>query len=329
MTTPATYASVNQFVLIGKETTAGTAPTTGFTQFVNDSFTPEDKVVYLSDKALRGVMGEDSFNEIQGVKTSDLSFSSPVFMDSIGNALLNIMGQDDVTGSAAPYTHKFSLLNGVGSATQPATHTLAHMYGPTATSYTRNYTGVCFSSLEFDFTAATGLLTFSGKATGWGSSPAASAPTLTDPTVKPQAAWTGQATIGGSAVANMVSGKVTITREVEPEFTLQNSQNPYVIQRGGLSATFSATFIANDETYLLDMLNNTQPSLNIAFTATSGQTITFSGTQAAFLTAKPNFGKKAVEFDVTGKFVFNSTDIGTTGGLGPLTVSVTNSITSY
>jgi hypothetical protein len=48
--------------------------------------------------------------------------------------------------------------------------------------------------------------------------------------------------------------------------------------------------------------------------------------QAAFTEAKPNFGEEAIKFDCAGSCVFNSTNIGTSGGLGPATVSLQNAI---
>lgn len=329
MAGPTTYASVKQGFGIAKEATPGT-PVAMTATLPLTSLDVEDKVTYLDDKAYRAVMGNDAFNEIQGVKSSDLTLAGQVYGDTIGYLLMNLMGECVTTGTEAPYTNSFALLNS-GSG-QPGSHTLTHVYGPTPTTGARYYPGLAVGSMEFTFNAASGLLTHSTKATGWPSTPVTgSAPVIAPTAVKPTAAWEGTLSVAGSAVANLVEGTITITRETEIVYTVNDAQVPYIIQRGGLSATFSLTFVANDETDLNYMLNNTQPALLLSLSTADPSapwTLAFQMSQGAFITAKPTFGAKAVEFATTGKAVFNSTDVNASGsgGLAPVLVTLTNGV---
>jgi hypothetical protein len=84
--------------MVANETTQGSAVNGTFTQLVT-AFGPKDQPKFLEDKAWRGSMATDSFNEIQGVKTSDVSVSGPVFGDGLGYWLRNILGDVAVTGT--------------------------------------------------------------------------------------------------------------------------------------------------------------------------------------------------------------------------------------
>ncbi|MEU5426833.1 hypothetical protein AB0H73_14685 [Streptomyces olivoreticuli] len=99
MPTPVTYAPAKQFLGIANETTQGTAVTPTFTQLI-DSLKPSDKPVFLKDKAWRGSMGTDAFNQIPGVKHAELDLGGPVFADGIGFFFRNILGDVAVTGTA-------------------------------------------------------------------------------------------------------------------------------------------------------------------------------------------------------------------------------------
>lgn len=94
----ATFASTKQFVGIASETAQGTAVAMTTTQLLT-SFTPSDKPTWLKDQAWRGSMGTDAFAQIQGVKTADISLGGPVYGDTLGFWLRNIMGDLAVTGT--------------------------------------------------------------------------------------------------------------------------------------------------------------------------------------------------------------------------------------
>lgn len=330
------YPTVGQFTGVAKETTPGT-PVAMTTTLLTDQFVWDDKPVWLDDKAYRGVMGNDSFNVVQGVYYCDVTCGGPVFADTIGFPLGNIMGDVTTTGGSAPFTHVFSLLNPTSGAPtgQPTTHTLTQYYGPTTTSGTRQVPSACFSQLVFTFNAATGLLMWTGKANGWKSVPAGSRPTAAPSTVVPQAAWVGLLGLGGTASGSpfisLQDAKITITRELENEYTVNGTQNPLVIFRGGLTCTFDMNFIAQNETVYTDMITNAQPQIQVQFASGSGATaieVQFDIQQAAFTKATPSFSRKTVDWAVSGKGVFNTTNVGTSGGLAPVQVTLKNAVTS-
>jgi hypothetical protein len=330
------YPSVAQFTGVAKEVTPGTAvPMTA--TLLTDAFTWKDTPTWLDDKAYRGVMGNDSFNVIEGVYYCDISCGGPVYVDTIGYALGNLLGDITTTGSSAPFTHVISLLNPTSGAPtgQPTTHTLTQYYGPTATSGARTFASTCFSQIVFEFNAATGLLTWTGKANSWASQAAVARPTASPSTVVPQAAWQGVMGLGGTAsgapITSLKTAKITVTRELENEFTVNGTQNPLVIFRGPLSVTFDATFIAQNETVYTDMITNAQPQLQFKFASGAGASaINFQVDlqKAAFTSAFPDFSAKTVNWTVSGKGVFNSTNVGTSGGLAPAQFTLQNAVTS-
>lgn len=96
--TPTTFAPAKQFVGIATETTQGNPVAMTNTILVTE-VKPKDMPKWLEDKALRGAMGNDAYNVIQGVKTSELDLGGPVFGDTIGFLLRNILGDLTYTGT--------------------------------------------------------------------------------------------------------------------------------------------------------------------------------------------------------------------------------------
>lgn len=332
MAGPVTFPSIKRSLGIAKEITPGTpvAPV-GFLPITK--FDWNDKPVWLKDMGLRGVMGNDSFNVIQGVQVGELDFEGPVFADELGYLVGNLFGADDTTGSSAPFTHKFSLLNSGGG--QPTTHTVTQSWGITPTSGARQFAGMCVSEVGFKFNAESELLTYTAKASSWISNAAAAAPTATFTAAKPLPSWqavlgiAGPAT-GGTQVLTVQSGEFNFKRGIKAYFTAGNSQNPYIFQRGGVTVDWKLTFVAADESPLTYMRNNTQPQiqfvLNNGLTLANALVVQVDMAQAAFTEAKPNFGDEAIKFDCAGEAVFNSTNVGSSGGLGPATVTLQNAI---
>jgi hypothetical protein len=235
-----------------------------------------------------------------------------------------------VTG---PYTHAYSLLNsGTG---QPISHTITHFLGPTAASGARQYPGSCFSEVGLKWNAESELLTWSGKATSYPSVVLGSAPTASPSTSLPVASWRmlvgiGGPASGGTLVNTSTDGELTITRELSPYYTTNGSQSPYIIQRGGLSVAGKLNFVAADESPLLYMLNNTQPSLQLlldnGLTGTNKVTFQIDVGIAAFTEVEPDGSKAAVEYGSSFTAVLNTTNAGGSGGYSPCKVSVTNNV---
>lgn len=332
MAPPATFASLKRFIGFAKETTPGT-PVAPVAYLPITKFDWNDKPVWLEDKGLRGVMGDDVFNLIQGPQICEIDMAGPVFGDEFGYVLGSIFGADDTTGASAPFTHKFSLLN--SSAGQGTTHTITQYYGPEPTHQARQFSGTCLSDVGISFNAETEMLMWTAKGISWVSNVAAATPTSTFTAVKPLPSWqavlgVGGPASGGTQVLSIYKGEFNLKRQLRPYFTAQNSQNPYIIQRGGLSTDFKLTYVAADETALTTMRINTQPQVqcivNNGLTLGNAIVVQVDMQQAAYTEAKPNFGREAIEFDVVGRGIFNSTNVGTSAGLGPCTWTLQNAI---
>ncbi|MFG3287257.1 hypothetical protein ACGF3G_00335 [Streptomyces sp. NPDC048179] len=233
----------------------------------------------------------------------------------------------------APFTQAHGLLNSGGG--QPVSHTLTHFLGPTATSGARQYPGLCLSELGLKWNAESELLTWSGKGTSFPSVPAGVAPVASPSTVLPVASWRMLVGIGGPAagatlIPTVTDGELTIKRELSPYYTVNGSQGPYVIQRGGLSVEGKLNFVAADESPLLWMLNNTQPQLQLlldnGLTGVNKLTFQVDCQLAAFTDSEADGTKNAVEYGNSFQALFNTSNAGGSGGYSPIKVSITNNV---
>ena len=296
----------------------------------------QDTPLFLTDKGMRGSMGED-YGEVEGVYYCDVSsLEGNIEADTFGYLLANILGDVVETGTTAPYTHAVSLMNPASSnsyTAQPNTNTWTHYDGVTPTSGARQFPGLCLSELKIMWDYATKLLTWSAKGSAWKSVSLGSRPTPTPSTLVPTASWTGQFAVGGpvtgTPATNLETATITISRDLEIEYTGNNDQNPVSIARAALKVATDYTFIAQDLTYYNDVMNNTQPQVQALFSSGTGASLTslqIDMQQNAFTKPKANYGKKMARWDISGKGEFNSTNVGATGGLSPITVTLKNAV---
>lgn len=334
---PTTYPSVKQFVNFAKETTQGTAVTTGMTTMPVTSFEPQDDPNWLNDEGLRGSMGK-MFGKIQGVQKGNYSINGAVFLDWLPAHLLNIMGDVATTGPVSSiYTHVISLLNsGTG---QPPSHTFVDWQGLTATTNARVYPGCSHSQLVIKGNAESTLIEWTAKgACFWSSAFPTSPPTSSPSAVAPMAAWRAELGFGGTVAGaknlTVRDYEITIDREISVQHTAQNSQAPFIIQRGPLGIT-AKFFVSkpSDETFLNYMRNNTQPQIQLlvsnGLSGASAQTLQVDMAAFAFDMAKINRSDPAVGYDVSGEAVFNTTNAGASGGFAPAKFTITNAVASY
>lgn len=233
-----------------------------------------------------------------------------------------------VTG---PYTHNFAALNS-GSG-QPPTHTATDYTTLTPTVGARAYPSLCVAQL--DFTGNSEQL-FTAKVTGnsWVSAPAGQTPTNTTNFVVPMPNWRSTVTVGGVQVFNVSEWQLTIKRQLQVYWTNQGFQNPYIIARGPLDVTGSLSYsVAQDETPLTNMLNNTQPTLSIVInnglSSTNQLQYTFAVNKCAFIKAKPTRSAVLFGYDDDWQGIANTTNVGGSGGLGPIKVTVVNNFAPY
>ena len=249
----------------------------------------------------------------------------------------------------APFTHTFALLNsqlgygGVPGA-QPPTLTLTDNtnlnYGGTPgtnTAGARAYPSSCVSAVDISGNVEQ-LLDFKVTGNSWVSIPAAVTPTNTISNIIPQANWKSSLYIGGTAAANLITTNgewaVNIKRQLQVYWTSQGTISPFIIARGPLSAMLSMKFTAPaDETPLSYMLY--QGPLWVHIVLNSGNTggtslsMTIDANTVQFTKSKPGRSAVLMDFDNTGECIANTTNVGGTGGLGPVTVKLVNQIPTY
>jgi hypothetical protein len=231
-----------------------------------------------------------------------------------------------------PYSSQFSVLNSTNG--QPSTLTITDYQGPTTSTGTRAYAGCCLSELNIKGTVESSAIEYDGKGMGWPSASAA-AFTSAPSSITPQAAWEAQVgltgTVSGAPILTVTDFELNIKRELQPYYTAQNSQNPYTIFRGKLTAAGKLTFVVNNETALTYLNSNTQPQLQIivsnGLSSSSLLSLQIDILKAAYTTSKIDRGKAAVGYDVEFDAIANTTNAGGSGGFSPVAVTVQNAIT--
>ena len=337
MSTPTTYPSAKQWLGMAKETVQGTAVTPATSFMPIGKFTPKDDPVWLENRSLYGDMA-GLHGMTQGPQKSSFSGDGIAFLDNLPMLLHNIMGELATTGPVSSiYTHAISLLNsGTG---QPPSHTFVHWQGLTATTRARVYPGACLSELTLKGNPESGFVEVTYKGNGfWSSAYPTSEPVPTWTADTPLAAWRVELAFGGALPGSkklvVRDWEVSIKRKTAVQHTSQNSQAPYIIQRGDLEvdAKFTVTK-PSDETFLDYMRSNTQPQFQLAVSngaaGAAARTMTVDAAAAAFDSVEHNFGDEAIGLDCTVKCVANTTNVGASGGRAPAKFTVTNAIASY
>jgi hypothetical protein len=309
--------SVRSYLGIAKEVTKGTivAPT-DFIPVAKDSIKPVDVVDPLYDTGLRG-SNVVNYNYLQGRTRSTFDYGGAVFADTVGYAIAGLLGSVATTGASAPYTHTISLKNSLtsGADDQPISYTLTDFYAADV----RSYPGCQFSDFSLKFNAD-GMLEYDTKTTGWASTAVAD-PTPTFSTVLPTTVWRGTVSIGGSTVANSMTGNIDMSRSVTPVYGISNTQNPYNIFLGPLEVTGKITFIMEDDTELTRFLNNTQPAIVLNWQYGAGATalqLQATITKGAYTAAVIERGEDYVQVSIDLNGQGNTTDAGSTGGFAPI-----------
>jgi len=323
----AVQASVRSYLGIAKEVTKGTpVAATDFIPVAKDALKPQDIIDPLYDTGLRG-SNVLNYNYIQGRVRSTVDFGGAVFADTIGYALAGIMGSVATTGASAPYTHTISLLNSTtsGADAQPISYTLTDFYAVNV----RQYPGCQFSDFSLRFNAD-GMLEYDAKSTGW-ESVTTSDPTPSFSTLLPTAVWRGTVSIGGSAVSTAMTGNIDLTRPVTPIYGISSTQNPYNIFLGPLEVTGKITFVMENDSQLLNFLNNSQPAIVLNWNYGTGSNevqIQATITKGAYTTGVIERGEDFVQVSIDLNAQSNTTDAGSSAGFSPIKWVLKNAKTS-
>jgi hypothetical protein len=309
--------SVRSYLGIAKEATRGTAVApTDFIPVMKDSLKPVDIVDPLYDTGLRG-SNALNYNYIPGRTRSTVDYGGAVFADTVGYAIAGVLGSVATTGASAPFTHTISLFNSlaVGGDVQPISYTLTDFYAVDV----RSYPGCQFSDFSLKFNAD-GMLEYDTKTTGFLSEVVA-APTPTFSTILPTPVWRGTVSIGGSPVSTAMTGNIDMKRPATPIYGISNTQDPYQVFLGPLEVTGKITFVMDNDSELLNFLNNTQPALvfNWAYGAgASAVQIQATLTKGAYTTGVIERGEDFVQVSVDFNAQANTTDDGASGGFSPI-----------
>jgi hypothetical protein len=266
-----------------------------------------------------------------GPQFTEVSFSGPGYVDTLGDWFYNIMGGYAVAAPVSSvYPHTFSLLNS-GSG-QPPTHTLVDYHGMTASVGARVYPYACLSELTLSGNAA-GLFMFSAKASAFPSAAAGVTPTNAPTGEQVIPAWKSTISIGGAGALNLTDWSITLARTLAVQHTADGTQQPYVIGRGDLTVNGKFSLVAADESPLItQLIPNLQPALVLVVdnqgTTTGVRKLTLTCTKGAYESVQQKHDT-LMQWDVTFKGLMNSTDVGASGGLGPCTALINNAITTY
>lgn len=309
--------SVRSYLGIAKEATRGTAVApTDFIPVMKDALKPVDIVDPLYDTGLRGANALN-YNYIPGRTRSTVDYGGAVFADTVGYAIAGVLGSVTTTGASAPFTHTISLFNSlaVGGDVQPISYTLTDFYAVDV----RSYPGCQFSDFSLKFNAD-GMLEYDAKTTGFLSEVVA-APNPSFSTILPTPVWRGTVSIGGSAVSTAMTGNIDMKRPATPIYGISNTQDPYQVFLGPLEVTGKITFVMDNDSELLNFLNNSQPALvfNWAYGAgASAVQIQATLTKGAYTTGVIERGEDFVQVSVDFNAQANTTDDGASGGFSPI-----------
>ena len=258
-----------------------------------------------------------------------------------------------------PFTHRWAALNsplGYGGqyGAQPPTHTFTDVtnivntftsatYGtaPTNTFGARQYPSACISQLDFSGNAEQ-LLNVRCSGSSWLSVVSGTAVTNVTPVSRPVPNWNTTVVVAGQTINTSSSfagiGNFTVgaKRALQTYWIVAGTQTPFIIGRGPLTADGQLDFDPTVNEFPLDlMLLNSQPPISITTTnagiANSGTpfTITFTMSQAAITKSKIMRNKLLIGYGDGYETVANSTDVGGSGGLGPMTITLVNNTAVY
>jgi hypothetical protein len=277
----------------------------------------------------------------------------------INNPLRFAHSANTVATVITPFTHKFAALNsqlGYGGAfgAQPPTHTFTDVtnivttftnatYGtsPTNTFGARYYPFSCLKQIDFSGNAEQLLgIKMSGDSFLSQPWPAGSSPTNVTTNSRPIPNWNSTvSTIGpsGNQVQTDVGEfSVSFKRQTQVYWTVQGTQTPLVIARGPLNVDGTIQYDPTINEFPLDyMLLNAQAPMTITSSntgiANSGTpfTLTFTMSQVANIKSKPMRSKALFGYSNSWEGIANATDVGGSGGLGPGTITLTNSTPTY
>ncbi|HXI96343.1 MAG TPA: phage tail tube protein, partial [Candidatus Acidoferrum sp.] len=262
----------------------------------------EDAPKWLYDKGYRGKRSR-IFTIQQGVISTAFDLPDMKFYpDDSGHFLMAVLGTDNVTGTATPFTHTLTQLDAL-----PPSYTLTDFSSLGSGGQARQYTGCYVEEVTLKYTADGDLL-LSAKGQGKPSTLVAkpSASYSTQPFFE---GYQAQLTLAGQVNARVLGMTYTIKQVVNVIWGGNNQQGPTAINVAGIEISGTCDVEPNDELEFLYMLNNTQPTSSLLFTSGSN-TLTLQNTKMIFTKGPINRDGDYVKLPLTFEAAYNSTDAG-------------------
>jgi hypothetical protein len=304
--------SFNSRLGLAIETTWGTPVTTPKVWVPVKSNKIVDEVKRILDSGRRGNLSKD-FESYAGITTGSADLDGDVYPDIEGYILKGLFGQDNVTGSSAPYTHAFTL-----STAQPPSFTLFDYDGYNE----RILPGAVIESVDYKFTVE-GELSRQVKFLSKASTVSSQVHTATFGTTPPFLGWQASLQIAGAPNTRMVGGNIQFKRATKLTFGANNSQQPSKANVGQMEVTGKLDFEIDDYTELNYYLQATKPSVVITFTS-GADSLTFQLSKCDFEKVDGlDRSQEMVRVSANIRGLYNTTD------QGPAQVTLVSSVDNY
>lgn len=287
-----------------------------------------DTYAMIDDTGIRG-SNVDTYAETQAAGKGEFSLGGDVFADTFGYLLGSVFGAVDFAGGS-PNAHTFAGMNTAGSQGQPTKLAWFYYNG----NNTRLFSGAKLSEVMIKIDPKANV-TWTAKGVSNGSV-VFSNTTASYSALVPQVSWTVTPTIGGTILARLLTADFTFKRAATDAIvTAQGVQTPYSVWDSALQCTGNLNLVMEDDTDILNYLNNSQPTISLVANTGTGASqtgFTIQLTKGAFLAGwKPKQTGTQGYVEVGGpvKGIANTTDANTAGGgYSPARVVLRNAVSS-
>ena len=319
------YTSVNSFVQLGIEGTAGTLSSVLKTIPVSSpQVTPMQ--TFLRDEAFRGSPAT-VYNQVAGVRHDEYDAKFYLFPDTFPLIAYAALGTDTVTGTT-PKVHTITVKNDATTGSQPPSVSIIDFDGQQAFQMLDAQT----TDVKLTFGAEAAVeATTKFIALPWTQVSTPGSLSIGTNTFVP--GWDVALTIGGTSSAVLVDGELNITRNATPIFTA-GTQAPYKTWAGPAEVTGRLKFVVESSDPILLTANgkyaltqSPQPVVLTFTEPTTTYTTVVTMTSVQFHDAKRTRDKAYVE--VEANFTANANTTDAASGFSPIKIVAQNLVTTY
>lgn len=271
----------------------------------------EDDLKKVVDEARRANLSKE-FQVYNATREGKVEIDTFMYPETAGYLFKAILSNYTVTGAAAPYTHKFQVLNALSPSLTLSDYNVISE---------RQYKGAVVEELGIKFDAEDSM-----KVSAKFSSMASVTSTQQTPSFNVTNPFMGfQATlnVNGTQNLNMVGGEISIKREGKMLFTANNTQDPTKYVTGRIEVSGKITFDIEDETEFLWYTNGTQTTMDINFVRDANTSLDFSFGKVDWSKASIDRSQEFLRVDAEFKALYNAADA------GMVTISLKNATSTY